>query len=813
MTSKIKYKKAHPSQSSPQRQRLALLLFPLFIALFTSSHSIEDPAPSYASDSPFEYYVRPFTMLSHFGHPEETQVTPEGALRTHCGTFSFFVGPELHPLHRPLITLQDGELPIVTYSTREGPIRYTWTAFATTIPRLKRVYYKASLLNLTDYFKVVRIDNLVNLIQVRIENLGTTPALYAIGMEYDLGSGIPMQVDYLSKEFIYFDWKGREFRLADDGLSFGDKREVLCAFSQPLQAAEQRLTLRATLQPGASENLLILLPYFPSAPRDLAKLHRISFENERQRKSETWRALRSQCIEIYLPEQKPLDTFYASLMYLYEGHVDYVGKRYILRGNPFQYDQFYIRDGTFVIRAFDLVGLHDLAQKCLSYFLQSQDSKGRFASQKTQYDANGMALWAIGQHYELTRNAQWARKAFSRVRKSMRWLYDYRETLPDGQKGLMQPNSMNDNEQLADAHLVGHNLWALAGMKKAVLIAEAAGQSDVARMWNKQYQEYQRFIDAALQTVADATTGCIPPAFEGPRAPALVKGRYDMRYGFDWGNLALFYPCKVLNPHDPRVTTSLAYWRQFFREGLFPYPEQGNENFLHHYLTFDITETSLVRGEQELVVNDLYEGYLLHTTAAHAGCERLNIATRDFWPASNITPHGTFAAKYIALIRNCLVREDANQLHLLSFLAPAWCRPGSQIRCLRAPTTLGQVSFIFDIEQGKGHLQIRPPRRSSLSAFVVHLPPFWNLKAVQCDGKPVPVKSPHTVTLPPDAHAVDLQWDELPHDIPSYQTTIQQFLNSHQLQIQQTDTVTTSSLSTVYRLLPTAQTSPAGVEK
>jgi hypothetical protein len=473
-------------------------------------------------------------------------------------------------------------------------------------------------------------------------------------------------------------------------------------------------------------------------------------------------------------------------MYLVEGHVDYVGNRYILRANPFQYDQFYIRDGTWVVRAFDLVGLHDLAEKCLSHFLQSQDNEGRFASQKTQYDANGMALWAIGQHYQLSRNAQWARKAFPNVHKSMRWLFDYRETLPNGQEGLMQPNSMNDNEQLADAHLVGHNLWALAGMEKAVLIAQAAGHSDLASKWNEQHENYLHVVDAALQTVADATTGCIPPAFEGPRAPALLKGRYDMRYGFDWGNLALVYPTMILDPHDPRVTASLAYWRQFFRDGLFPYPEQGNDNLLHHYLTFDITQTSLMRGEQQQVVNDLYQGYLLHTTAAHAGCERLNSATRDFQPPSNITPHGTFAAKYIALIRNSLVREHGNQLHLLSCLAPAWVLPGSQIRCLRAPTALGQVSFIFDIQQGKGHLQIRPPRHTSLAAFVVHLPPFWNLKGVQCDGKPVAVKSPHSVTLPPNAYAVDLEWDELPHDIPSYHTTVQDFVKSQQLHIDQT---------------------------
>ncbi|MDQ4041095.1 MAG: hypothetical protein M3141_05030, partial [Actinomycetota bacterium] len=56
-------------------------------------------------------------------------------------------------------------------------------------------------------------------------------------------------------------------------------------------------------------------------------------------------------------------------------------------------------------------------------------------------------------------------------------------------------------------------------------------------------------------------------------------------------------------------------------------------------------------------------------------------------------PHGWFAAEYVALVRNMLVRERGDDVWLMSALSPAWLRPGKRISVSDAPTTRGRVAY------------------------------------------------------------------------------------------------------------------------
>jgi hypothetical protein len=548
---------------------------------------------------------------------------------------------------------------------------------------------------------------------------------------------------------------------------------MLC--DRPLSAVRDVYSVRGELEPNSRTAVHVLIPYFPVPRRDLKALSRLSFDKALRQKTDFWQQLRRQTLDIAIPEAKPLQTFYASQMYILEGCLDYVGKRYILRANPFQYDQFYMRDATQMVLALDTVGLHALAEKCLDHFLESQDNDGRFASQKTQFDANGQALYAFGEHLKFTRNEKWARHILPKIARSMAWLYTFREDTPSG-KGLLPRATIHDNEQIRDGHIVGDNLWALAGMRGAITIARAAKKDELAQLWQTQYDEYLVAVKTSLLATAARNSNIISPAFEAHAADSNTTGRFDKKYGFDWGNLLIVYPSRALDPFDAIVGTCMSYWRSLFREGLFPYPENGNENFVHHYLTFDITETSLIRGETAAVLNDLYEGFLLHTTHTNAGCERINLDLRDFQPPSNISPHGTFAAKYIVLFRNFFVREDGEDLHLLSCLSPAWLKPGTSLSILRAPTHFGELSFIFDIKEHGAQLQIMPPKRNPPQRLIVHLPEWLRLTSAACDNIKIDVSPGNLLYIPPNSRSLNISWAEKPHKDMSFSSVVQQFL-------------------------------------
>ena len=140
-------------------------------------------------------------------------------------------------------------------------------------------------------------------------------------------------------------------------------------------------------------------------------------------------------------------------------------------------------------------------------------------------------------------------------------------------------------------------------------------------------------------------------------------------------------------PFDPKVTGTLRQVRSKYGEGLMTYA-----GWLHHYITMKNTEAELVRGEQQQVLKDLYT-VLVHTSSTHAGWEvgPLPWSTRDF--GEDLAPHGWFAAEYIILLRNMLVREQSGELHLLSVLSPAWCNPGDVIEVGKAPTEFGSLEM------------------------------------------------------------------------------------------------------------------------
>jgi len=725
----------------------------------------------------FDYFVNPITALSDIGYPEETQVLSNATFRTHCGAFQIL--PEgTDPRTSYTLTLEDGRYPIVQFTMTCGSADADVAAFASAMPESHRVAYKASTVNLRGEFCIIKIPNLINFIRIRLRNPAKTAISAPIRLPYHLGEGIPMQVDYQSKEFIYFDWKKKIYGLQNDQRLFGTEKEILLACSAPLRMENGTPALQLSLNPGETRYVYLYLPYFPMTAKDAGRLlgDHETWNHYHQKKHAIWDERWGRTMSISLPEKKPVQLFYASQWYLLETCLDQIGKWWIPRANPFQYDQFYMRDGTFEVRALDLIGEHEMAEKCLDFFLESRDKNGRFASQPEQYDANGMALYALGQHCLLTHERAWARRILPAVHKSVLWLEDYRKG------GLMPPSSMNDNEQLKNAHIVGHDLWAANGLFHAALIAQIAGATESYSTWIEYTGQYINFLMNKLEKFEH-----IPPSMEGMDAEALVPGRFGMKYGFDWGNLSIIY-CLWLSWDFPLMTRTMNYYRKYYREGLFPYPERGNEDQLHLYLSIDVTLTSLARREYNDVLNDLYTGYLLHTTACNAGCERFDRRTRQYIPPSNVTPHGTFAAKYIILFRDFFVMEDLprfKRLRLCSFLAPDWCAPGAEVKIDRAPTNFGTISFHLSFAESAATLQILPPKADpDFKGYIFYLPPFLNLTKATCDGREVKlIDKPRAaipfgrlVELPPDARHVEFQFTRSPAPDVNYEKTVQRYL-------------------------------------
>jgi hypothetical protein len=245
---------------------------------------------------------------------------------------------------------------------------------------------------------------------------------------------------------------------------------------------------------------------------------------------------------------------------------------------------------------------------------------------------------------------------------------------------------------------------------------------------------------------------------------------------------------------DPLACQTLKLVRDFnYREGIITYggnawvaklrQQQGKpetaDGTLHHYEMFYVTEGNTILGEQRKVLEDIYS-ILAHTGSTNSGFEFGIPAWTSRDPGDNFTPHGWFAARYMAQIRDCLVREEGRQVHIASVLAPAWIKPGRQVKVNTAPTFFGTIGYTLDCRTDGATLTLATTwRRDSLpAAIVLHIPWFVAVTAARADGRQVDVTD-GTLVLPPRTRSVELHWKWLEEPNLSYEEAVRQYLEHY----------------------------------
>lgn len=109
---------------------------------------------------------------------------------------------------------------------------------------------------------------------------------------------------------------------------------------------------------------------------------------------------------------------------------------------------------------------------------------------------------------------------------------------------------------------------------------------------------------------------------------------------------------------------------------------------LHYYVGSDLATWALLTGRRAQADSVLEA--MLHWRSASGGAGEL--FAHDGSYGNNLPPHATSAAALVALVRNALVFDDAEQLILTAGARAAWWRHG---RVRRAPTRWGTIDLEF----------------------------------------------------------------------------------------------------------------------
>ena len=201
---------------------------------------------------------------------------------------------------------------------------------------------------------------------------------------------------------------------------------------------------------------------------------------------------------------------------------------------------------------------------------------------------------------------------------------------------------------------------------------------------------------------------------------------------------------------------------------------------LHHYLTMTNTESLTIRGEQQKALTELY-AVLAHTSSTNAGFEFFVRPWADRDIGQNIMPHGWFAAKYIGVLRNMLLREQENELHLLSVLSPAWAGSGQSLAVSNAPSHFGPITFQVNFRDDGMLMKLDPRFAIPPGRIVLHLPWFADPGSARGDGKELPINSGR-IEVPPVARQIEVVWKrKLPVAGFSYAETVESLKQEYRM--------------------------------
>jgi hypothetical protein len=725
-------------------------------------------------DQPFSYYSKPTDEIGVMDAEAATEITPEGFLRTGFGELMFFAGPELEPASARIRTLEQGRLPIMSYSFERDGIDYRFTVFAAILEGKSE-------------------GTEVNFIRVTMTNNGgeANRAVLATGIRYDAPNNtgdrhgdnrftrpvegkVPGEYRQIGEpfnaEWVYgFSATGflRDGRLlytypagySERGFTLHGRYNYPQDISKPskLEAGPTVpvgiVTYSRLLKSGEAFVLDFKMPVVPTADPGLqTAIDQAGFEQAKAQTIAFWNKILADGMQVSLPERKPADAFYANLIYDLIAR-DHIGSDYIQTVNKLHYHAFWLRDGADIAHSYDVTGYPEIAKQDLEFFAKSQKPDGNFLSQSQQYDGWGEAVWGYSQHYRITHDKAFAEWALPQIARAVDWLKPARATDP---LHIMPWSDVRDNE-FVPGHLTGYNFLALSGLRLAIQMANETGHADLAQSWQAEYDDFHQAFFKVLDQQAAVNNGYIPPALDGQKG------------GYDWGNLLAVVPEPTLDPHDPRVTATLKATQAKYAEGIMTY---ANGEFLHHYLTIKNTMTEVIRGDQEQALREFY-ALLLHTSSTHAGFEFaiLPWGDRDF--QDNLAPHGWFAAEYRTLLRTMLVREEGDQLHLLSAVSPEWIGQGKTISVSQAPTNFGAVAFTLEQPTaGEAVLHVDANFSHAPRQIVVHLPWFVHVTSASADGKPLQPAN-GVLAVAAATKEIRLRWTVMP-DVPalSYERTV-----------------------------------------
>ena len=342
---------------------------------------------------------------------------------------------------------------------------------------------------------------------------------------------------------------------------------------------------------------------------------------------------------------------------------------------PYTYHRFWFRDAAYMVVALDRYGFHKEAAEVIASFPGRQHIDG-FFSQRQEWDANGAALWAMAEHWRLTRDMSCI--DMSSIDKGMRWIERKRHTKrrrsDPALTGLL-PASVSAEHLGPFDYFYWDDFWGLRGLLDAAELLRQGGQEEAAAAADQHAADFRRDIDNSLALVSAKLAHRAIPAGPRRRVDAGVIG-----------SLVACYPLRLIDALDERMAATADVVRDRFTIG--PAFFQGiSHTGLGTYLTLQLAFVELEAGDRRAL--DRLQWMLDAATPTYTWPEAVHPQLGGGCMGDG--HHGWAAADFLSFVRNLLVRETDDGLALCSMVPDEWV--GQNMGVQDAPTHVGRLSF------------------------------------------------------------------------------------------------------------------------
>ncbi len=432
-------------------------------------------------------------------------------------------------------------------------------------------------------------------------------------------------------------------------------------------------------------------PYMAYAD-NIAELSAADWSSAYEAALTVWRALLARSMPMHIPDVGVRHGYLACLADLYvmreplpDGHIVGTPGTEGYRA-PNSYEA-----GIMAI-ALDQVGLHVDSLRGYDLPLMLQEANGDWTEPKgwghLMWGAAGFKSWVVMQHYLLTRDRQYLESVYPRMLASSRWLESMRAKTrhsPDPLVRGLMPRGMGDCGLKDGDDLYGvfipHNIWAVYADKMTLQAAHLLGKADdvpeLERSYQRGREDLLRVIDlGAIQE-------------DGYRWIPGVPGKTS---GSRWGVLNALSPSGLLPKDHELINGTLRHIERFLSPGGIPINTGWLTNGMWVAITLDnIAAAHLARGNGDAVADYIY-AVLNHGTPLYTWCEE-----RGQEPYSEIITgdrqHLWTPVAVVRAIRDSMVLEQDDGLHLGLALPRTWFGSGEPVGLDDAPTHQGHVSY------------------------------------------------------------------------------------------------------------------------